>query len=157
MAVCAAVLTATYIQVMHLACMLERRVEASSTCDALSSALASVAALMSLASPQSALEIAAESPEKSSVKGTKGSKKGASAAAWQLPAQAVMLRTLARLLRQCLVCMRLNSSSGSHLLTHYTVLYTTSGSESDISDCIGVASHYSGPATSGDVVATGCD
>ena len=105
------------MQLMHLACMVERRVEASRTCGELARALASLVALMALASPQSTLKITADEPERLSGKSTKGSKKGAGASAWQLPAQAVMLRTLARALRQCLTCMQHNPSSGCLPLT----------------------------------------
>lgn len=115
------------MQLMHLACMLERRVEASSTHDDLSRALASLAALLSLASPHSTLKIAADSPEKTTAKGTKGRKKGGSATpiVLQLPAQAVVLRTLARILQKCLACMRQNVSSGVFQSLSNTLLMFT--------------------------------
>lgn len=99
------------MQLMHLACIIERHVEAAVTCDELSRALASVAALCALVSPSSTL---CGAQGERAAAGSRGQKSSTATAVPQQPAQAVMLRTLARVIRQCLTCMQRDILTSAH-------------------------------------------
>jgi hypothetical protein len=95
--------------------MLERRIDAAGTCDDIARALASLAALLAIVSPETSLKGALGMHAASKGAGTKGGRRGAGAAPTvpQLPAQAVILRATVCAVQNCLACMRHNLFSGA--------------------------------------------